>query len=296
MEIQELVEWVYARQGPEEVAMRVEEAQRRFRQTGRILKEVDQKGGQIVAATYFLSLPGRVATLGGTRAEAGSERMAASQVDSLSQQLLEIPGTQIQAVSRADDAATKLILGVSQLGWLTQVAHIYKEINNKQLGSAAEGEREITFRPASDFSLKRVRALLAETFVGTQDCPELNGIRSEQDVMLGFLDGQHLRCLGRWEVVELEGDSIGVLLLNDAGSSATELSYVGIIPSARRKGLGVLLVDRAIRSTQIAGDSLLAAAVDQRNLPALRVYDKQRFKHHVSLDVWLHRSHLGNRS
>lgn len=293
MEIHDLAEWVYAPQGPEEVAMRVEEAQRRLRQTGRAWQEVHRQNGQIVAATYFLGLPGQVATLGGTRAETGCERKAASQVDSLSTQLLENPGNQIQGVSRADDAATKLILGVSQLGWLTQVAHIYKEVDSGLRKSTNErSQQAVTFRPARDFSLRRVRTLLAETFVGTQDCPELNGIRSDQDVMLGFLEGQQLRSMQRWEVVELAGEAIGLVLLNDAGDTSTELSYVGIIPRARGNGWGRLLVDRAIRATQLAGDAVIAAAVDQRNMPALRVYDKLGFKHHVSLDVWLHRSHL----
>ncbi|GAB5405264.1 MAG: hypothetical protein Aurels2KO_34950 [Aureliella sp.] len=285
-----LVSWIYRLHEPTEIAARVQEAHRRVSESGQFWFRKCTDGDQIVAAAYFLRLPGRVATLGGVRAIEGAESTAALQLEELAEEALGDDVVQCQGVSSAGDEATKNIVRRSGFKWLTQVAHIYLDLQAHQ-AEGGDAENQTRFRPARDFSTHRVAKLVADTFVDSRDCPELDGIRSELDVLDGFLDGTSLRSTDRWEVAEVSGQPSGVLLVNDAGGGASELSYFGVPRFARGRGMGRQLLERAILLSKSRGDSILAAAVDQRNVPALRTYDHFGFKHHQSLDVWLHQSH-----
>ncbi len=292
MHIEDLVRWVHAQRSPEEIVSRVQEAKRRVRESGRMRFRTQWDGERLVAAVYFFCLPGRVATLGGVRAENGVGNVAAAQVNELARELLDGDIVQCQCVSAVGDQPTKQILAACEFTLLTQVAHIYVDLQASAITPVQS--RGLNFRPASDFSAKRLARIVAETFADSQDCPELDGLRGEQDVLHGFLDGRQLRATNRWEVVERDGQPLGVLCLNPAGGGDTELGYFGVSRPARGRGLGAALASRAMELSRECGDNILAAAVDQRNFPALRTYEQLGFRHHQSFDVWLHRSHIAD--
>jgi ribosomal protein S18 acetylase RimI-like enzyme len=66
---------------------------------------------------------------------------------------------------------------------------------------------------------------------------------------------------------------LGVLLLSRVPrSDSAELVYLGLVPTARGRGLGDLLMQQALGA--IIGDNRrrLSLAVDSRNTPALALY------------------------
>jgi ribosomal protein S18 acetylase RimI-like enzyme len=82
-----------------------------------------------------------------------------------------------------------------------------------------------------------------------------------------------------WTIAELEGVPIGVVLLNPTHSPyCLELAYIGILESARFKGLGNHLMQHVANQTTAAGASRVTLAVDAKNIPAIKLYKKWNFK------------------
>ena len=80
------------------------------------------------------------------------------------------------------------------------------------------------------------RSTLLATDRETLDCPELNGDRSPEELFASFVqpvDGT------TWHLALLRGKPIGVVVLTKGESEdEIELSYLGLVPSARGRGLG----------------------------------------------------------
>lgn len=129
---------------------------------------------------------------------------------------------------------------------------------------------------------------LVRTYEGTLDCPELNGVRSVAEV----LDGH--RGAGRerpelWALVWMGERPAGVLLLTELmGSFDWELSYLGVVPELRGRGLGRALVLRALREARRGGAAGLLLSVDARNEPARRLYQRVGFAPVESRLVYLY--------
>ncbi len=140
------------------------------------------------------------------------------------------------------------------------------------------------FAPAQEALFERT---LLETYEGTRDCPELNGVRAVKDILAGH------RAQGRfdpetWWLVRHEGEAAGVLLVSAGLSNpAWELIYMGLRPGCRGRGLGRQLVRKALCAAKLAGAAELLLSVDERNCFARRLYDAVGFEIIEGRDVYL---------
>ncbi|WP_161602406.1 GNAT family N-acetyltransferase [Tautonia marina] len=119
--------------------------------------------------------------------------------------------------------------------------------------------------------------MLERSYKGSLDMPELAGLRSLDDVMQGH------RARGsfdpeRWRLGFLPGQSepVAVLLLLAGSESTWEVSYLGLAPEARGRGLGRRVLAHALDLTRPHAHRL-ELAVDVRNLPADRLYQRCGF-------------------
>jgi mycothiol synthase len=128
---------------------------------------------------------------------------------------------------------------------------------------------------------------LTRTYEGTLDCPELNGVRDVAEIIEGHKAQSNWQP-ERWWLARQEGRPVGVLLLAEAPEwQAWDVSYLGVVPEARRRGIGRLLTARAVRQAQAAGLSYLTLAVDARNEPARRLYAHLGFESFDRREVYL---------
>jgi L-amino acid N-acyltransferase YncA len=67
------------------------------------------------------------------------------------------------------------------------------------------------------------------------------------------------------------------ILADHPDSDFVELVYFGLTPAARGKSLGLTILAEASRLTRKIGRSRIIAAVDRKNLPALRLYAAANF-------------------
>jgi mycothiol synthase len=132
-----------------------------------------------------------------------------------------------------------------------------------------------SFDPAHEIEF---RLILQATYASSLDMPELEGVRSLDDIIAGH------RATGRfvphrWRLGQVPGepDTAVVLLLSDIPDrNVWEVVYLGLTPSARGRGLGHAAIAHALDLAHPHA-SHLELAVDIRNHPATRLYESAGF-------------------
>jgi ribosomal protein S18 acetylase RimI-like enzyme len=131
------------------------------------------------------------------------------------------------------------------------------------------------------------RQTLMRTYQATLDCPELNGLRSVDEIIGGH-QGQGSHDPGLWWLVLSKSRPIGVLLLTNMPEwEALDISYLGVVPEARGRGLGRILAARALVEAKARHVQQVTLAVDRRNLPAWNMYRDLGFEPHEEREVYL---------
>src|SRR5262249_25630000 len=128
------------------------------------------------------------------------------------------------------------------------------------------------------------------TYQGTLDCPEIQGVRTAAEVFDGHRS-QGVFDPQRWWLI-LDGElPVGVILLAAMPEiDAWDVSYVGVVPEARRQGLGRRIMIQALRAAADERVGQMTLSVDARNRPAWDLYTALGFqpieKRHVYLAIW----------
>lgn len=205
------------------------------------------------------------------------------------------PAVLAQALLEPDEAAQAAGLtaaGFSRLGGLAYLALRRGQGGFVAGGSAPAMPEGVTVRTAASIARDRrdglLTGLLDQTYVETLDCPELCGLREARDVLESHRAvGVHDPNL--WWVAfgpdAADGGSgaesrqpIGCMLLNPCPEQdAIELVYLGLAPGARGRGVARWLLDHGLRSVSMRPESRITCAVDLRNGPAMRLYQRAGF-------------------
>ncbi len=140
------------------------------------------------------------------------------------------------------------------------------------------GAPDFDWQPFGPATESEFRDVLQATYQGSLDMPELEGVRSLDDV----LDAH--RASGRfspdrWRLGRLPTapDAAAVLLVSDVPDRGVwEVAYLGLTPPARGRGLGRAALSHALT---LARDHVprLELAVDDRNHPARHLYRRAGF-------------------
>jgi mycothiol synthase len=131
------------------------------------------------------------------------------------------------------------------------------------------------------------RQTLLRTYEGTQDCPEVNGVRNIDEVIEGHR-AQGVFDPERWWLVRKGEKPVGVLLMTEMPEGgAWELAYVGVVPDARRRGFGREIVLHALCEARAAGALAVTLSVDARNQPAWNLYRSVGFEPYDQRVVYL---------
>ncbi len=145
--------------------------------------------------------------------------------------------------------------------------------------------RFLPYRPSLESAFADT---LERTYIGTLDCPELNGVRTIAEILAGH------RAQGQfdpdsWRLAYDDAGPVGVVLRAELSDGLTwELSYVGVVPEARRRGHGRALVLHAMHDLARRNVLALTLAVDGRNAPARSLYRELGFVEIECNDVWLY--------
>ena len=125
----------------------------------------------------------------------------------------------------------------------------------------------------SDSDSRRFARTIERTYIGTLDCPELNGCRNgEQSLQAHRRSG--VFDPSRWLLLAHGDTDAGLLLLTEhPDDHVWEVVYFGLVPEVRGRGLGRVLLLEGLHRAQRAQALEVVLAVDERNDPAIRVYE-----------------------
>jgi ribosomal protein S18 acetylase RimI-like enzyme len=128
---------------------------------------------------------------------------------------------------------------------------------------------------------------LLDSYEGTEDCPEISGVRTVEEILEGH-SAQGKYDPARWWLARAERKPVGVLLLCEVPEwAAWDVAYVGVVPEARGHGFGRELMHRALSAARADGVARLTLSVDVRNQPALNLYTGLGFEMHDRREVFL---------
>jgi len=248
-----------------------------------------RREGVLRGLAFAMLLPGRTAMVmypqpGEFGIDAGDQDAAlAALMSDLDCRALRFTQVLLEA---ADEARRELAL---RHGFRRLTRLIYLERDARDPGVEAprpDGGRWVSFTPERfELFARTVEA----TYVDSLDCPELSGLRPVQEAILAH------QAAGRftpelWEVLEIDGQPVACLLLAPhLGGATLELVYMGVCPARRRCGVGALLLRRALQRCRERGARHLTLVVDERNLPARKLYERFGFRTLALREAYLRR-------
>lgn len=141
----------------------------------------------------------------------------------------------------------------------------------RELTQPVVSPQRLTYEPYDPLHPQEFHATLERTYIGTLDCPEVNGVRTAAEVIAGH-QGQGRFDPALWWLARRDGQAVGVLLLLGLEAGEWEVAYTGVVPEARRGGIGRELLLRAMHTARGAGVQSLVLCVDERNTPARELY------------------------
>lgn len=244
---------------------------------------VVRRRGRVVGALLTQLLAGRAAAVWAPEVDLTWGRSATSTalirhaLDDLRARGFRIAQALVDA-SASRTAAVDLARG--GLTPITALTYLHRD-TARPMGLAFAGARPESFdwRPFGPESEAEFREVLQATYAGSLDMPELEGIRGLEDVLASHRAGGRFDP-SRWQLGTVEGepDALALALLTAAPDrDAWEVSYLGLSPSARGRGLGRAALAHALDLARPHAPRL-ELAVDARNLPADRLYRASGFR------------------
>lgn len=167
---------------------------------------------------------------------------------------------------------------------VTKLLYLRRDLDRQAL---PEHGGQVTFQTYANTNQALFHTTLMSTYHGTLDCPELNGRRTLDDIIQGH-QAQGVFLPERWWLAFAQGQPIGVLLVNEMPDwHSWDVAYMGVVPAMRGRGLGLELIGKALHEASAATAPRVTLAVDARNHPARRMYDRLGFTLFEEREVYL---------
>ena len=244
-----------------------------------ILRQVQAVNGrgELAGMCLWAASPGRTAMLFGPNL--ADHPQAAKATGACVQAALEDAASAgvvlVQAMVDPQDALSRETFANAGLMYLATLT--YMERRPPLIVPSMALPAGVTLEAYSAATHELFKTTIQETYQDTLDCPALSNLRDMEDVIAGHkavgpFDGQ------LWSVVREHGVPRGVLLLGElTARNALELVYLGLVPAARGKGLGKMLMNRVLAIASRRAFALTSLAVDAANVPAAKLYRRCGF-------------------
>lgn len=241
--------------------------------------------GRVVAAAWCLNQPGRIATIWGPGLIPGAPNTLADDLIRRSTKFAEQAGNHlIQSLVGAENPAAAAHLmrrGFRSITLLDQLHAFPTE------SSVSPPTSKLLFIPCDDIHGKPFQQLVAKTYDGSLDCPEIDGLRKIEDVLAGY-DASCEQDSKHWYLVRQDDATVGVLILaHHRTNHQLELIYFGLLPAFRQQRLGGEILRFVFQLARQLGCESILTGVDQRNAPAMILYRQFGFQRADSRELLL---------
>jgi GNAT superfamily N-acetyltransferase len=321
MEWKECVRWCHSSEPDEDVEallQRLSVLQTKSNYTNPILTRM-QMDSRFRGAAYVVLYPGALASIGNLKSETSDDEdrdraRLAEMAKELFVEAFEQGAEMIQAISPllpsqmtsnlassiannvgtsflSTDPARDRVLqasGMTPMAKLVQMESFgFDSVPRLTIPESTKSLGSIEFIPHHAIEQQHWKDVVEKTYVDTLDIPEMNGYRNIESTLEGYastIEGTPTT----WWVVRCGAENVGCMLLTPTGNALCEVTYLGLEPEWRGKGLSRVLMnfvrDWAIEHS-VEG---LLLAVDIRNTPAVRLYQSCGFHVQQFVQAWLH--------
>jgi ribosomal protein S18 acetylase RimI-like enzyme len=237
---------------------------------------IAEADGRIAWAVLPIPSPGRtVLLLGPSVGEVGTDRPAADRlVDAICSEFGRRGLHLAQVLLDPRDRFSLDLYLDRSFDHIAELIYLIGEVRRPLPAAPALAPGQIlqTYSP-------RNHGLFAETIVQSYqdslDCPGLGGRRDVEDVMAGHKSAGDFDPGHWWVLSDSSIGPAGVLMMSRVPNTDTaELVYLGLVPAARGKGYGNLLMRLAVSQVHPMRCAKLTLAVDSGNVPAIGLYHR----------------------
>jgi len=124
----------------------------------------------------------------------------------------------------------------------------------------------------------RFARTIERSYLGSLDCPALNGKRDIEDILTGHKHAGEFDPELWYILSDPAGNDVGTLLLSRLHRrEGMEVVYIGLTPAGRGRGLGDVLMRMAVNACHRDGGGQLLCGCDANNIPAAKLYHRHGF-------------------
>jgi mycothiol synthase len=258
-------------------------------QANRIVLVSARCGERILAAQLAQMLSGKAAIVWppqfeGQNTAACREKTAAALGQYLAAALKQGGMHIAQSLVTPSDSASSEWLEIGGFSHAADLLYLTADVSQTAPGAS---QLPFVMEPFTSGAKQRLVNVIQRTYVGTLDCPQLDGLRDTADVIEGYQAVGEFRP-ELWFFVREENRDVGCLLINlHPDVEHAEIIYLAVVPEARGNGWGLALVKYAIWVAQQSHSQRVVLAVDAANEPAVRMYAVAGFDVFDRREVWL---------
>ena len=245
------------------------------------------KGDRLVGAALAQPLPGKAALVWPPQVlleqTLDEQALGAQLLAGLCDELQQLPTRIAQTLLAPDDPAAAIM----RAGRFTPAAELLYLAADQHAFPDQPVNLTVTLESFQPAAAERLASLIERTYIGTLDCPQIDGLRATADVLTGYQGVGEFRP-ELWLLARDEDEDLGCILVNlhpDVGHA--EIVYLGVVPEARGRGLGLDLTRHAQWLARQARCEQTVLAVDAANEPAIRTYIAAGFREFDRKTVWI---------
>lgn len=244
------------------------------------------RDGRLIAASLCIVSPGRTAIL----FLPAERRLAEEPVfHNLLGHVVRDAGSRgvqiVQALVPPQAEREQSILADAGFTFLAEL--IYMQRSAGRIFDNAPAETDISWLTHAPEREELFASTLAGTYEESLDCPGLAGLRTIEDILASHKAAGEFQPR-HWLVASVRGEPAGVLLMARLpGRDVLDVVYMGVRPAYRRRGVGRVLLHKAVKVARESGRSWITLAVDASNEPALQLYRRCGFEETGRRRAWI---------
>ena len=235
--------------------------------------------GRIAYSVLAVPSPGRTAMVFASKATSARQvRSVAGLIDHVCQQLTDLDVDLAQTLLEPSEALHRKTFLAAEFTELAMLSYLERPLSRRNPPPPPQLPQGVTTEPYCAALRDDLIVAMEASYEQTLDCPGLYGLRRTADILAGH------QATGRfdpllWTLLRVEDQPAGAVLLNPFPDHKTvELVYIGLAPAARGRGLGAQLLRHGLGLLTGRRERTVTLAVDQRNTPALALYQAQGFE------------------
>ncbi|MHB8901114.1 MAG: GNAT family N-acetyltransferase [Thermoguttaceae bacterium] len=275
----EVIALVFSRHPPQDALNRIRAALAEYR-AGRLPIAgllAARRASALVGAVFAQVLPGRSATFWPPRLVPGEPEETAARLAAAAVAHARCAGVRIVHALLDGQPSPEDLARLRQAGF-TPLAELFYLVAQRHEFPPAPPDGPLDFESCTLPQYDRLCAVVEATYEETLDCPGLDGTRSAREVLEGYGATDRF-CPPHWYFVRHRQQDVGCLLLADYGKHGNcELTYMGLVPSARGSAWGLLVTRYAQWVARSLDRDRLVLAVDAGNQPARNMYGAAGFR------------------